>query len=45
MEVIVVPDAELQIRTIDGWWREESPGRTGTLPRPSGQVDQSPVTR
>jgi len=22
MEVIVVPAAELQIRTIDGWWRE-----------------------
>jgi plasmid stabilization system protein ParE len=22
MEVVVVPDAELQIRTIDGWWRE-----------------------
>ena len=22
MEVIVVPDAELQVRTIDGWWRE-----------------------
>ena len=22
MEVIVVPDAELQIRAIDGWWRE-----------------------
>jgi plasmid stabilization system protein ParE len=22
MDVIVVPDAELQIRAIDGWWRE-----------------------
>jgi len=22
MEVVVVPDAEMQIRTIDGWWRE-----------------------
>jgi len=22
MNVLVVPDAELQIRTIDGWWRE-----------------------
>jgi hypothetical protein len=22
MDVVVVPDAELQIRTIDGWWRE-----------------------
>lgn len=22
MDVRVVPDAELQIRTIDGWWRE-----------------------
>lgn len=22
MEVIVAPDAELQIRVVDGWWRE-----------------------
>lgn len=22
MQVEIVPDAELQIRTIDGWWRE-----------------------
>lgn len=22
MEVVVVPDAEQQIRSIDGWWRE-----------------------
>ena len=22
MDVLVVPDAELQIRTIDGWWHE-----------------------
>lgn len=22
MEVVVVPDAEMHIRTIDGWWRE-----------------------
>ena len=22
MDVLVVPDAELQIRSIDGWWRE-----------------------
>jgi plasmid stabilization system protein ParE len=29
MKVVVVPDAELQIRTIDGWWRENRSAAPG----------------
>lgn len=29
MDVVVVPDAELQIRTIDAWWRENRTAAPG----------------